>query len=69
MYLLSSAHYFNKCNQLILKRFGGTIPVILISNLENKGVKGDIIKVKRGYARNFLIPRQIAGTIIINKYI
>ena len=47
--------------QLISKRCGSNIPVILLAKLENKGEPGEIIKVKRGYARNFLIPRSIAG--------
>ncbi len=34
--------------------------VILRQNYENLGLIGDIIEVKDGYARNFLIPRQIA---------
>lgn len=34
--------------------------VILRQNYENLGLIGDIVEVKDGYARNFLIPRQIA---------
>ena len=49
--------------QFICRRNGSTIPVILVDKLEKKGEKGDIIQVKRGYARNFLIPRKIAGTV------
>lgn len=41
-------------------RKGTTIPVILTQNLENKGRIGDVILVKRGFARNFLIPKRIA---------
>lgn len=33
--------------------------VILRRNYENLGIIGDIAEVKDGYARNFLIPRQI----------
>ena len=29
--------------------------VVLLENLKNVGKIGDVIKVKRGYARNFLI--------------
>ncbi len=43
------------------KRFGGFIPVILLKDLEKRGTKGEVVKVKRGFARNFLIPRGIAG--------
>ena len=34
--------------------------VILRKNFEQLGKIGDIVDVKDGYARNFLIPRQIA---------
>lgn len=34
--------------------------VILRKNFDQLGKVGDIIKVKDGYARNYLIPRQIA---------
>ncbi|TFH44553.1 MAG: 50S ribosomal protein L9, partial [ANME-2 cluster archaeon] len=34
--------------------------VILTENIEKLGVKGDIINVKRGFARNYLVPRNFA---------
>ncbi|HBY19394.1 MAG: 50S ribosomal protein L9 [Marinimicrobia bacterium 46_47] len=34
--------------------------IILKENVENVGVVGDIITVKDGYARNFLIPKGLA---------
>jgi large subunit ribosomal protein L9 len=34
--------------------------VILKSDLDNLGKAGDLVEVKAGYARNFLIPRQVA---------
>jgi large subunit ribosomal protein L9 len=34
--------------------------VILRENLENLGEIGDVVDVKDGYARNFLIPRKLA---------
>ena len=34
--------------------------VILVQDLEGKGLFGDIIEVKDGYANNYLIPRGIA---------
>ena len=37
------------------------IQVILQENIENLGKVGDIVKVKPGYARNFLIPRGMAA--------
>ena len=41
-------------------RQGSSISVILLKELTNRGVEGELIKVKRGFARNFLIPRKIA---------
>jgi large subunit ribosomal protein L9 len=34
--------------------------VILLENLEGKGAAGEVIKVADGYARNYLLPRNIA---------
>lgn len=34
--------------------------VILIEKIENLGNKGEVVSVKRGYARNYLIPRDYA---------
>lgn len=34
--------------------------VILRENLDNLGEIGDVVEVKDGYARNFLIPRKLA---------
>jgi large subunit ribosomal protein L9 len=34
--------------------------VILTENIEKVGVKGDVINVKRGFARNYLVPRNFA---------
>ncbi|HEX9655091.1 MAG TPA: 50S ribosomal protein L9 [bacterium] len=34
--------------------------IILKQNFDNLGKFGDVVEVKDGYARNFLIPRQIA---------
>jgi large subunit ribosomal protein L9 len=34
--------------------------VILRQDVENLGTMGDIVNVKNGYARNFLIPRNLA---------
>ena len=31
-----------------------------VENVENLGIVGDIVKVKTGYARNYLLPHQIA---------
>jgi large subunit ribosomal protein L9 len=34
--------------------------VILLQDVEHVGLKGDVVDVKRGYARNFLLPRRLA---------
>lgn len=34
--------------------------VILIQDVDNLGAANEIVKVKNGYARNFLLPRQLA---------
>ena len=34
--------------------------IILLQDVENVGLRGDIADVARGYARNFLLPRQLA---------
>ena len=33
--------------------------VILMENVEKLGQVGDVVKVKNGYARNYLLPRQL----------
>ena len=34
--------------------------VILLSDVENVGARGDVVDVSKGYLRNFLIPRKLA---------
>lgn len=34
--------------------------ILLIENVANLGVRGDVVNVKDGYARNFLLPRKMA---------
>lgn len=36
--------------------------VILLSDVEKVGLRGDVVDVARGYARNFLLPRRLAET-------
>ena len=36
------------------------IRVLLQDNVENLGSSGDVVRVRPGYARNFLIPRRLA---------
>ena len=34
--------------------------IILIQDVDNLGAKNEVVKVKNGYARNYLLPRQLA---------
>ncbi len=34
--------------------------ILLIENVSNLGARGDVVNVKDGYARNFLLPRKFA---------
>jgi large subunit ribosomal protein L9 len=34
--------------------------VILVQDVDNLGAKNEVVKVKNGYARNYLLPRQLA---------
>jgi len=36
--------------------------VILLQDVEKLGLRGDVVDVARGYARNFLLPRRLAET-------
>ncbi len=37
-----------------------TVDLLLMDNVENLGIIGDVVKVKPGYARNYLLPRGLA---------
>src|SRR5580693_7424067 len=37
-----------------------TTEIILTEKIANLGAEADVVKVKRGYARNFLVPRGLA---------
>ncbi len=39
-----------------------TVQLLLTENVENLGIVGDVVNVKTGYARNFLLPRELATT-------
>jgi large subunit ribosomal protein L9 len=36
------------------------VEVILVSDVEHVGLRGDVVSVARGYARNYLLPRRLA---------
>jgi large subunit ribosomal protein L9 len=37
-----------------------TVELLLVESVENVGIVGDVVKVRTGYARNFLLPRELA---------
>lgn len=37
-----------------------TIKLLLVENVENLGIVGDVVEVKPGYARNYLLPMALA---------
>lgn len=37
-----------------------TIELLLLETIENLGIVGDVVKVRPGYARNYLLPRGLA---------
>ena len=39
-----------------------TIELLLLENVDNLGIVGDVVKVKPGYARNYLVPHGLATT-------
>jgi large subunit ribosomal protein L9 len=47
---------------VVIAATGGTadVEVILISDVEHVGLRGDVVSVARGYARNYLLPRRLA---------
>ena len=36
--------------------------VILLSDVDNVGLRGEVVSVARGFARNYLLPRKLAET-------
>lgn len=36
------------------------VELLLLENVDNLGIVGDVVKVRTGYARNFLLPRGLA---------
>ena len=53
----SAARNFH-CSSSVL---GSSIPVIMVDTVDGTGLSGEIIRVKRGFARNFLIPNKKAA--------
>lgn len=37
-----------------------TVELLLLENVEGQGIVGDVVKVRTGFARNFLLPRALA---------
>ena len=37
--------------------------VILLKDVEKLGLRGDVVDVARGYARNYLLPRKLAENV------
>ncbi len=43
-----------------MKRSNRQVPLILNEDVEGVGFKGELVRVKAGYARNFLLPKNVA---------
>ncbi|MCU0689299.1 MAG: 50S ribosomal protein L9 [Phycisphaerales bacterium] len=43
------------------------VQVLLVENVDGTGIVGDVVQVRKGFARNFLLPRGIATTPDENK--
>ena len=48
-----------KRNQIKKGKHGGTL-VVLVNDLDHVGKQGDLVEVKPGYARNYLLPYGLA---------
>src|SRR6266852_7248468 len=46
-------------NQIIKGKHGG-MQLVLTENVANLGQQGDVVEVKPGYGRNYLVPRGMA---------
>ena len=40
---------------------GGTVQLLLIQSVDNLGKQGDVVAVRPGYARNYLLPQGLAA--------
>lgn len=45
-----------------MRDWGLTVQIILLTDVEKLGLRGDVVDVARGYARNYLLPRRMAET-------
>ena len=43
-----------------MKRSNRTVPLILNEDVDSVGFKGELVQVKAGFARNFLLPKRLA---------
>src|SRR5256714_1838881 len=41
--------------------------IILLQDVEKVGLRGEVVDVKRGYARNFLLPRRLAEVATVGR--
>lgn len=41
-----------------------TVQVVLRDDVENLGRSGELVRVKPGYARNFLLPRGLGKSVV-----
>jgi hypothetical protein len=64
MFGLRSVSRISRVTSCCQIRHGTSIPVILLEEMEARGFKGEVVQVKRGFARNYLIPRKMAGKFI-----
>jgi large subunit ribosomal protein L9 len=39
-----------------------SLELLLVENVDNLGIVGDVVRVRTGYARNYLLPRSLATT-------
>jgi len=40
-----------------------TVEILLMTDVKDLGVQGDVVKVAEGYARNYLIPRKLGAPV------
>jgi hypothetical protein len=55
-------------NNNIFIRHASNIRVLLLNDLAGHGSKGEVISVRRGFARNLLVPHRKAGKYYLLDY-